>query len=398
MSALYVGIDIGKRKHEATVLNAEGDQLGRSLVFDNSQQGVAKLLDYVGKFAVEQIVYGLEATGHYWLALYAALTARDCEVKVINPIQSDSLRNLYIRVTKNDRKDSFLVAEVLRFGRFTETRLADEPMIQLRELSRMRVEFANALASLKRRILGILDRIFPEFERCFSNPFGRTALEVLGRFLAPVKLAECDLVELTELIKTVSRGRLGVAKARQLQEAEAQSFGISLGLDAFTLELRLLVEQLQFIQHQIDELSTAIEELMQAHQLILSIPGVGPVLGAAILGEIGDINRFASAKKLRAYAGLDPTVYQSGEFEGSRARLSKRGSPYLRRALWMAASVARLHDPTFRAFYETKLAQGKHPNRALGAVASKLCSVIFAVLSKNELYDPNYRTRLRETT
>jgi len=317
---------------------------------------------------------------------------------VINPIQSDSLRNLYIRVTKNDRKDSFLVAEVLRFGRFTETRLADEPMIQLRELSRMRVEFTEALASLKRRTLGILDRIFPEFERCFSDPFGRTALEVLGGYSTPAELAEVDLSELTEPIKIASRGRLGVAKARQLQEAAAQSFGISLGLDAFTLELRLLLEQLQFIRCQIDELSTAIEELMQAHELILSIPGVGPVLGAAILGEIGDISRFASAKKLRAYAGLDASVYQSGEFEGSKARLSKRGSPHLRRALWMAANLARMHDPAFKAFYETKLAQGKHPNRALGAVASNLCSVIFAVLSKNEPYDPNYKTTPRETT
>jgi len=277
MSVIYVGIDIGKRKHEATMLDAEGNQLGRSLVFDNSQQGVAKLFGHVGKFAAERVVFGLEATGHYWLALYTALIARDCEVKVINPIQSDSLRNL-------------------------ETRLADEPMIQLRELSRMRVEFTGALASLKRRILGILDRIFPEFERCFSNPFGRTALEVLGGYSTPAELAECDLSELTQLVKIASRGRLGMEKARQLQETAAQSFGISLGPDAFTLELRLLVEQLQFIRCQIDELSTAIEELMQAHQLILSIPGVGPVLGAPILGEIGDIRRFASAKKLRACA------------------------------------------------------------------------------------------------
>jgi len=397
MSVIHVGIDIGKRKHEACVLDTEGQQLGKSLVFDNSQQGLAKLFNHVRNFPAERVVYGLEATGHYWLALYAALMANGCEVKVINPIQSDSLRNLYIRVTKNDRKDSFLIAELLRFGRYTETRLAEEPIIQLRELSRMRVEFIQSLTGLKQRIVGILDRVFPEFEQCFSDPFGRTALEVLSTYTTPNELADCDLSELTALIQKASRGRLGEERARQLQDTAKRSFGVSLGLDAFTLQLRLLLEQLKFIRQQVDELSTAITELMEDHQLILSVSGIGPILGAAIVGEVGDIGRFPSAKKLRAYAGLDASVYQSGEFEGSRARLSKRGSPYLRRALWMAANLIRQHDATFKDFYETKLAQGKHPQVALGAVASKLCSVVYAVLSKNQPYDPNYESKFSDS-
>jgi transposase len=138
---LYAGIDIGKHKHEVTFLTENGEQVGNSLVFDNSQRGMEKLLGPVLKIDPERVIFGLEATGHYWLPLYSQLTAAGYDVKVINPIQSDSLRNLYIRVTKNDRKDSFLVAEVLRFGRYTQTRLAEEKMIQLRELSRMRVEF-----------------------------------------------------------------------------------------------------------------------------------------------------------------------------------------------------------------------------------------------------------------
>ncbi len=141
---------------------------------------------------------------------------------------------------------------------------------------------------------------------------------------------------------------------------------------------------------QVKQLDEAITGLMQEHQLILSVPGVGPILGAAILGEIGDIGRFENAKKLRAYAGLDATVYQSGIFEGSRARLSKRGSPYLRRALWLAAGTVRLHDPVLKSYYERLIARGKHPKQAQAAVASKLCSIIFAVLSKNQPYDPDH--------
>lgn len=388
--ALYAGIDVGKYKHEVTFLSESGEQVGNPLVFDNSQRGLEKLFGQALKNDPERIIFGLEATGHYWLPLYAQLTAAGYDVKVINPIQSDSLRNLYIRVTKNDRKDSFLIAEVLRFGRYTETKVAKEPLIQLRELSRMRVEFQQSVAGIKTRIIGLLDRFFPEFERCFSTPCSATAQEVLKSYPTPEELADCSLNELKDLIEKASRGRHGLDKAVKLKDAAAKSFGITFGLDAFRLEIRLLLEQLSFIETQVEQLDRYIEELMKEQNLILSVPGVGPVLGAAILGEIGDISRFGSAKKLTAYAGLDATVYQSGQFEGSRAHISKRGSPYLRRALWMAAHIARMHDRTFKDFYELKLSQGKHPNQALGAVATKLCHVIYAVLSKNVPYDPNW--------
>lgn len=350
VSVIYVGIDVGKRKHEASILDETGKQIGGSLVFNNSHQGVEKLLHWVASLGASEVIYGLEATGHYWLPLYTFLTAASCTVKVINPIQSDSLRNLYIRVTKNDRKDSFLVAEVLRFGRFTETKIPDEPLVQLRELSRLRVEFMQTVGDIKRRILGILDRIFPEFPGCFGNAFGQAALQVLKTYPDPEQLANADLSELAALLKKYSNGRLSLDKAQQLKERAANSFGVRYGFDAFTLELRLLLEQLEFITGQVKQLDEAIINLMQEHQLILSVPGVGPVLGAAILGEIGDISRFENAKKLRAYAGLDATVYQSGTFEGSRAHLSKRGSPYLRRALWIAAGTARLRDPALKAY------------------------------------------------
>lgn len=385
---LYVGVDVGKRQHEAAMVSADGEQIGHSLTFPNSQAGVNRLLAWVDRQQADQVVFGLEATGHYWLALYAALTAQGKEAKVINPIQSDSLRNLYIRVTKTDRQDAFLIAQVIRFGQFTETRMAAEPVLQLRELSRLRVELSESVGDLKRRLTGLLDRIFPEFERHFSDPFGVTALQVLTAYQTPRDLAEVDLSELTQLLTAASRGRLGQDRAEALQEAARHSFGVTHGLDAFTLEMRLLIAQVDFISRQIDEIDDRIAELMQDHQLICSIPGVGPTLGAAILGELGDIRRFPDARHLRAYAGLDATVHQSGQFQGSQARISKRGSPYLRRALWFAASVARMHDPHWRTIYEQKVAQGKAPTQAVTIVASRLCNVIFAVLSSEQPYDP----------
>jgi transposase len=388
VSVLYVGIDVSKRKHDASLVSAEGEEIGQPLSFPNTQEGVDRLLARVDRQGAERVIFGLEATGHYWLPLYAALTAAGRDVKVINPIQSDSLRNLYIRVTKNDRKDAFLIAQVVRFGQFTETRLAEEPIMQLRELSRLRVELSESVADLKRRTTGLLDRVFPEFERHFSDPFGATAMKVLSTFSTPKDLADADLDELTELLLHTSRGRIGKDRAEALQEAARRSFGIVYGLDAFTLEIRLLLAQIAFISSQVEQLDGRLEELMRDHQLILSIPGIGPTLGAAILGEIGDIHRFPDAKHLRAYAGLDATVHQSGQFNGTQSRISKRGSPYLRRAFWYAASVARIHDLHWRSVYEEKIRQGKAPNQAVTIVASRLCNVVFAVLSSGQAYDP----------
>lgn len=387
MSRLFVGIDIGKYHHDVSLVSAEGKVL-RHFRMDNTPESVEQLLTAVTAVGAAEVLYGLEATGHYWLALYAALTDRGATVKVINPIQSDSLRNLYIRVTKTDAKDSFLIADLLRIGRYSETVVPEETVLALRDLSRLRVEFAVSLASLKRRTHAVMDRIFPEWNRLWSNPWGPTARAVWTAYPTPAKLAAADVQSLTTVVRDASHGRLGADTVAALRTAAQRSFGVTYGLDAATFSVGLLLEQMAFIQAQIATIDERLEALVPEDTPILSVPGIGPTLAAAILGEVGDIPRFASGKKLKAYVGLDARVHQSGEFRGTRTRLSKRGSPYLRRALWLAAFAARNHDPGFRAYYEAKRAQGKHPNQALGAVAGKLCMVLWAILSRATPYDP----------
>ena len=127
--------------------------------------------------------------------------------------------------------------------------------------------------------------------------------------------------------------------------------------------------------------------MKQTDSYITTIPGIGPVLGAVILSELGDISRFEDAKKLVAYAGIDAAVNQSGNFEGTEVHMSKRGSPYLRRALYTAANVAAFHDPELSAYYQRLRQRGKHHGVAVGAVARKLCYFIFSVLSENRPYE-----------
>ena len=307
-------------------------------------------------------------------------------------MQSDALRNLFIRQTKTDKKDALIIAEVLRMGRYTVTNLPKEDIFKLKNLSRFYLEMMSNLLVYKQRLLQILDKVFPEYEKLFSDPLIKTSKELLKQGVLPEDLVSWDVGKLSRWLKRQSHGRLGDKKDREILDTAADSFGITLATDAFSFELRLLVEQIEFSQKQLTDLADKLAEMVEKLQTPLTtIPGIGRLLAACILGEIGDTRRFSKAKKLVAFASLDATVCQSGEFLGTRAHISKRGSPYLRRVLWLAANVARRCNPIFKAFYEKKLAEGKHPQVVIGAVAKKLCLLIHACLSKNEPFNPDYQ-------
>jgi len=386
----FVGIDIGKRNHEACIINEHGQILAKTISFANTQPGGQKLLNWLKKFDLDlsATVVAMEATGHYWLTLYSFLRKQHLPVQVINPIQSDALRNMYIRQTKNDAKDAFIIAEVLRFGRYTTTALAEERIIALRQLSRFRFSLVDSISDLKRKVISVLDLLFPEYERLFSDLFGKTSSELLMDYTTPEEIVALDTQKLAEFLAKHSRNRFGLEKAEEIKLAANNSFGIDFALDAYRLQIRLLLKQIQLTEEQLSLLDEEISRILKSiDQNLITIPGVGPVLAAAILGEIGDISRFQTGAKLVAFAGIDPTVRQSGQFSSTHNRMSKRGSPYLRRALWLAATTSKLHNPIMQQFYEQKVSQGKHHLTAIGAVCRKLTYVIHAVLRDNKPYE-----------
>jgi len=388
---LICGIDIGKNNHEASLIDESGKQLGKSLRFANSTQGGQSLLEYIEGHNIEKkvVVIGLEATGHYWLSLYCFLFDAGFQVNVINPLQSDVIRNLFLRKTKNDAKDSFLIAETIRIGRFSNTALADEDILSLRQLCRHRTDLVDYIADQKRKIIGVLDRVFPEYQKFFSDTFGKTSTELLNKAVTPEELLALPTGELCRILRENSRGRFGEAKAEEIRSAAKTSFGITIGTAAFTMQLRQLLEMIQLLEKQIVELETEMEQYLQKlNTPITTCPGIGNVLGAIIVSEIGDISRFSEPKKLVAFVGIDPSVKQSGDYAGTQNKMSKRGSPHLRRAIWLAANVAAFHDPVLSAFYQKKRSEGKHHNTAVGAVARKLTFIIFAVLRDNKPYVP----------
>jgi len=389
----YLGIDIGKRTHVASIMNAEGKVVLKGFSFANSLDGAHALLERLTSFSdsTNDFLIGMEATGHYWLALFSFFDEQRFLVHVINPIQTDGWRKgIEIRKRKNDRIDSVLIADLIRYGSFNETALADETMFSLRQLTRYRSYLVGTAGDFKRKIIAVLDQVFPEYEQVFSKVgiFGKASKAVLSEFSSPDEFNQVSAETLAETLRLASRSRVGLSKAEALKTAAAHSFGVRFAQDAFVFQLRSMIDQLSFLEEQIKRTEEEIAQLMASlHSVIETIPGIGPVLGATILGEIGDIQKFSNPKKLVAYAGIDASVTKSGEYEATHNVMSKRGSPYLRKALFQAALIASRCDPVFKAFYDKKRAEGKHHLTAIGAVSRKLCYVIHAILTNNEPYE-----------
>jgi transposase len=383
---IFCGIDVAKLKHAITLMDEKGQILKAAFTITNNRSGFDQLhkeLQTVGG----TVTVGLEATGHYWLSLYDDLTRNHYPVIVLNPLQVAAYRKSGIRKVKRDASDAFWIADYIRVANLPPTEQNLPIFLQLRELSRFRFRLTEQVGDLKRKLLTILDRVFPEYEHLFSSVFLQASRAILQEAVSAQEFADFDLQELAIVLAEASRGRFGLEKAEALQSQARQSVGIGFLTSSVHLEMRCLLAQLDLLDAQRGEIDQTIADVMQQiPQHITSIPGIGPVTGAAILAEIGDIQRFESADKLVAYAGIDATVYQTGQFEASEAHMSKRGSPYLRHALWCAATAAILHDPSLKSYYQKKRDEGKHHGTALGAVCRKLLGRIFVVLKEQRAY------------
>lgn len=382
----HCGIDVAKNKHTAAVLNAANDLVIPAFDFANSREGFNTLL--VKLAALDgPVTIGLEATGHYWLALYEALSATQT-VLVLNPLQVSTYRRSGIRKCKTDKTDAVWIADLLRIGHVTPAQVPVDAVMQLREVTRFRHHLTEVIGDCKRKALTVLDRVFPEYAAHFSDVFLASSRQLLAQAVTADEIAEFALDELTTLLRQASRGRVGQAKAEALQHAARESIGVSFLADAARMEMTCLLEQIDLLLEQRARVDAKIEEFMPVlSSHITSIPGIGAVTGASLLAEIGDIQRFASLEKLVAYAGIDASVYQTGQFTATQAHMSKRGSPYLRHALWQAASMAIQYDPDMQAYYAARRADGKKHGTILGAICRKLLARIMIVLKQNRPYE-----------
>ena len=389
----YIGIDIAKRSHQAAVTDISGNIIVKPFNFKNTAAGFTQFLSVLETNSVskDNCVIGLESTGHYWYPLYFFLVEQEFSVKVFNPIQTAAFREITIRKVKNDNLDSIMIADFTRFGRYSETYIPSENMLALKNLSRFRLSVCDICGSLKKRTIVLLDLVFPEYASVFCDIFGTTSKQLLEKYSTPDEFSEISTTKLANFILKASRGRNGREKAELIKTAAQNSIGISYAIDTFSFEIKQLIEQIEFMENQLSEIDAEMAKLLaqSEYSVITTISGIGPTLGSIIVSEIGDIERFETSSKLVAYAGLDASVKQSGEFNSTQNKISKRGSPYLRRALWMAAFMSLQCDPALYDYYSRLRARGKSHRLATTAVARKLCIIVWAIMKSKKPYSPH---------
>jgi transposase len=386
----YIGIDVAKRKHCMAAIAGDGKKIIENYEFSNTQEGFEKMLRALHAKGItsENSRVALEATGHYSRSITEHLISHGFEVSIGNPLQTHNfVKAQSIRKVKNDAVDSLALAQWLLLAKPNCAVLSSSEAAELKSIARFRTFQSQIISDSKRKMHAILDQLFPEYPSFFSDIFGKTSLAVLTRYPSAKALSRAHIDSLTGLLEKSSRGRLGGELAWSLRSAARDSFATDQAIEAQSFELGQLISLIEFTRCQLAEIDKEMERLLEkAASTITTIPGIGIVCGATILGEIGNISRFNKPSSLVAFAGLDPSVYESGEFKGTKGKLSKRGSTYLRWALWIAADRARMFDPVFGEYYAKKRSEGKCHKVAITAVARKLCNTIFAVLSRNIEY------------
>ena len=391
MRQLYVGIDTSKNKHDVCVKDEKGRVLLGHLRIRNTHTDMKRLYEKLDRLKRSNngctIVFGMEATGIYYLPLYHALTTDGYAVKLFNPIQSHGYRKLEIRKTKTDEIDAAIIADMLRYSEAPMLEEIDLELYTLRELCRVRHRIVRKIADCKRQLGRDVDMLWPGYNRHFSYMYGKTSCAILKRYSVPARLIKQPFEDFCVFLTETSNAQFKRNKAEEIYECAKDTLTIPELEPIGRIEIRMLIAQLELLDEQKERMEKRTQKIMQRrNSKITSIPGINEILGAVILGEIGDIRRFSSSRKLIAYAGLDPSISQSGKMEGTGGRISKRGSPLLRHALYLAANVARQCDNSFKEYYEKKIARGKHFQAAVTATAGKMLRVVYYVLKEDKEY------------
>lgn len=382
---IYIGIDIAKNFHFASVVNSELETLVKPFKFYNDKSGFELFLKNISNFNQSDVLIGLEATGIYGDNLVSFLFNKGFKIGRINPLQSDSLRSSNIRKTKTDKVDTFLICKCLILKDYTLITETDIQMIELRSLCRLKIDIGKSKSKCKCQLVSCLDVVFPEMSKVFKDLHVKSSYALLSKYPSAYIISHTRVDAIFNIIHKASRGAFGKQKAIDLKSFANNS--IAIRNNSIELQIKLLIEQINMFQQQIDLLDDQITDIMDSlNSPITSIPGIGNWLGAIIISEIGDISKFSSSKKLLAFAGLDPAVKQSGNSNAPSTKISKRGSKALRYAINSAAFSIIWKNSTFHNYYTTKMSQGKSHLNAIGHVSHKLTRVIFKLLSTNTVF------------
>ena len=379
---IYVGVDVAKDKHDCFITNSDGEVLFKSFTIANNREGFETLFQRIQSVSddLTKVKVGLEATGHYSYNLLGFLLDNGLPTFVINPLHTNLYRkSLSLRKTKTDKVDAHTIASMImsdvNLKSYSDTSYHNE---ELKSLTRYRFDKVKERAQLKQSISRLVTILFPELEKLVPTLHMTSVYALLTEFPSVSAIASAHLTRLTNLLSESSKGRYSKDTAILFREAARSSIGSN--MPAKSLELKHTIKLIRELDTEIEEIENEIKSIMdEINSPILTIPGISYRMGAMIIAEIGDFNRFDSPDKILAYAGMSPSTYQSGQLDNCYAHMEKRGSRYLRYALYNATKYVCHWDESFGSYLTKKRAEGKHYNVALSHAAKKLVRTIYAM-------------------
>lgn len=390
---IVVGIDVAKDKHDCFIMSSEGEVIFDVFTIPNTIDGFHILLANIKSATddFDKIKVGLEATGHYSYNLLGFLLNNGLPTYVLNPLHTNLYRkSLTLRKTKTDKVDARVIASMLMscvdLKPYTSTLYQNE---ELKSMTRYRFDKVSERAKLKASVSRLVTILFPELEKLVPTLHMKSVYALLSEFPSASHIANAHLTRLTNLLSEVSRGRYGKDKAIQIREAARHSIGSV--MPAKSLELKHTISLIDTLTDQIDEVEAEIKKIVdESGSTLMTVPGLSYSSVAVILAEIGDFSNFSTPDKVLAFAGMSLSTYQSGQLKNCYSRMEKRGSKYLRYALYNAAKYVCTWDKTFSDYLAKKRAEGKHYNVALSHAVKKLVRLFFALEKSHLPYQPAY--------
>ena len=382
-----LGIDIAKLNHVASCIDSSTNEIVFSnFKFKNDFKGFSTLLDKIKTFDTKNLIIGLESTSHYGENLINFLFKQHFKVALINPLQTSHLRKANIRDAKNDNLDSLNIAKSLIFAKLNFISEKNINCFSLKKLTRFRSSLIKQRSKAKIQLTSLLDLLFPELQYLFKSKIHNKAIySLLKKYPSTEEIAALKDDEISNLLYASSKGHFKKEKSIELKSLAKTTVGIK--DTSISLHVIQLIELIELYDKQIKDIVTKIADTVdKLDTKLLSVPGISIIACAIILGETNNFNNFSDSTKLLAFAGLDPKIRQSGNFNASSCRMSKKGSPYLRYALIFTAWNIVRHSEKFNKYYCLKRSQGKSHYNSLGHVAHKLVRVIFTLIKKNIVY------------
>lgn len=380
---IYVGIDIAKLNHFASAISSEGEILLQPFKFTNDYDGFHLLIQKLDSLDSNNIIIGLESTAHYGNNLVEFLVKHNYKVCVINPIQTSTMRKNNIRKTKTDKVDTYIIAKTLMMNPHHFFSQHDLSIMHLKDLGRFRMKLIKKRTQGKIQLTSYVDQAFPELQYFFkSGIHQKSVYAVLKEAPSTTDIASMHLTHLSHLLEVSSHGHFKKDTATELRILAQKSVGCN--DSSISTQITRIIQLIELLDSQVHDVESEMELIVNSlDSVIMTIPGIGFINGGMILGEIGDITRFSNPSKVLAFSGLDPTVYQSGNFNASHTKMSKRGSRPLRYALINAAHNVVRNNKTFKDYYDQKISEGKSHYNALGHCAGKLVRIIYKMLTDN---------------